>query len=118
MNGPEAPRMKPKEASPDSVLTEEEVKEFLAARNIQPESHDLIVELAKIPKDTLINGMHNFFSFNQGERAIPALNRSASLATTEDQKKMYELFSEFTTKNDPYAARHLVAVLERRGRNP
>jgi len=105
----------PKEENePESVLGEPEIAGLIAYRGIKPGSLPLIEQLAQVSKNTLINGMHNFFAFNRDAEALAALKRSAERASTEEQKRMYELFLAFTEQNDSYAARHLVAVLEKR----
>lgn len=110
-----APQSTESESVPEGVLAEPDMQAFIEARNIQSESHATLVALSQIPKDTIIGGMHNFFSFYKGSQVLPALERSAAEASNEDQKRMYELFHSFTEQNDEYASRHLVTVLERRG---
>jgi len=102
------------ESLDDGILTEPETIKFINSRNINPDSLPLIKELSYIHKDTIINCMHNFFAFYQGEKAITALIRSAEQATSDESKRTYELFLSFTEQNDWYAARHLVGLLEER----
>ncbi len=116
MKGPES-YIPPQRESLPFVIEEPEMKEFIATRNVDPDSFPIIEELAKIDKETLINGMHNFFAYNrETAEYMTALKTSAQHASTEESRRMYELFQTFLEKTDRYTARHLVAVLERRNR--
>lgn len=113
MNGFERPAHTPKaERTIESLLNDPRFNEFVTFRKIQPDSYPIILELASINKNTLVNGMHNFFHFYPANQALPQLMRCADRASSDEDKKMYELFISFLEKNDVYAARHLVAVLE------
>jgi hypothetical protein len=104
----------PQEKAKESILIEPEIAKFLDSRNINPDSLPLIEELSHIHKDTIIMCMHNFFAFNQGEKAMVSLQRSVEQAVSDEARRTYELFRDFTEQNDWYASRNLVALLEER----
>ena len=102
------------------IFGEQDVKEFIQSRKINPEDFYILEELALIPKQLIIADFHNFFSLNR-ERSQQELERTLTFLETvkddsllEQRVMLNRLLLDFVRKYNWAIAWNLVAVFERR----
>ena len=105
-----------------NLLEDENIKELVAYRNIQPEDYSLLQKLTTYPQTALTSYWHNFFINAQDNSAqllrwqIEELTERANDKATDEIRElieMHEIFLELCQKYDWATANNINRVLER-----
>lgn len=108
------------EKLPQSVLEEQDVKELIEFRKINPEDFYLFEELAKMSQRLLIMDFHNFFTFSKEnskkelEKLLASIESKEGDPIWEQRKAMYGVFIKLLEKYPWTTVWNISSVFERR----
>jgi hypothetical protein len=105
------------------LLEDQDIKELVLYRNIQPEDYFILQNLAKFPKTVLFTNFHNFFTSLKGHSAEALVQIIAEIerqlesdihnAQLRELKEIHEWYLEICRKYDWATADNINKVLER-----
>lgn len=94
------------------ILDQQEVKDFIKNRDIQPKDFHLIEELSSFSKNMIIVELHNLFNIHH-ERSGKELERMIENTDDTSKQKLFETMNLFYQKYDWITSWNLVRLLER-----